>query len=119
MLQEENPSGATLPVGHHVSILPIDYTLEVVGAGQKDSSRISYKEIEETLCIARTRWETKANENGQIYIYKRNINNNTCISVQKKTSTTPVFGSISLVITLCPPPTPATLLQTKTTCSIY
>ncbi|KAF7801925.1 Anamorsin like [Senna tora] len=49
------------------------------GQGQKDNSRIPYKEIEETMCIAGTGLETKENENGKIYIYKRNINNNTHI----------------------------------------
>ncbi|KAF7826389.1 hypothetical protein G2W53_017553 [Senna tora] len=47
--------------------------------GQKDNSRIPYKEIEETLCIAGTGWETKVNEIVQIYIYKKNINNITRI----------------------------------------
>ncbi|KAF7821780.1 hypothetical protein G2W53_027235 [Senna tora] len=38
-----------------------------------------YMEIEKALCIAGIGWETQANEDGQSYIYKRNLNNNASI----------------------------------------
>ncbi|KAF7839513.1 hypothetical protein G2W53_007995 [Senna tora] len=45
-------------------------------AGEKDNSLVPYREIEKTLCIARKGWDTKTSDEGQIYIYKKFINNN-------------------------------------------
>ncbi|KAF7808496.1 uncharacterized protein G2W53_035239 [Senna tora] len=72
-----------------------NYFVYAYAEGEKNPSSIPYGDNEEALCTPGNGWKTKKNEDGQVYIFKTEINNNM-----------PKSGFISSSTTSSPHPIP-------------